>query len=346
LACLREKCRDPCPGSCGAGAQCSVINHTPICTCPEGYTGDPFTNCFPRPSPRKQLVTVLYQSNWHCISNTEHIGNNYIIYIFFLFSATLPVESDPCNPSPCGPNAQCNNGICSCLPEYQGDPYAGCRPECVLSTDCPRNRACIRNKCADPCPGTCGQGATCDVVNHIPICSCPQGMSGNPFVECRPIPRMYPFLLLGDFYKWTFILHYFIPRVCTNSCDHCSFNIAPVVTQPCNPSPCGPNSQCREINGQAVCSCVPGFIGSPPACRPECIVSSECGQNEACSNQKCRNPCPGTCGVGARCEVVNHNPICSCPARFTGDPFIRCQPIRKISTKSFFRFYSLAFEIH
>ncbi|KAJ4432717.1 hypothetical protein ANN_21354 [Periplaneta americana] len=254
LACLREKCRDPCPGSCGAGAQCNVINHTPVCTCPEGYTGDPFTSCGPTPPP------------------------------------VQPVEADPCNPSPCGPNAQCNNGICTCLPEYQGDPYAGCRPECVLSTDCPRNRACIRNKCTDPCPGTCGQGAICDVVNHIPICSCPQGMSGNPFVECRPVPP-------------------------------------PVVTQPCNPSPCGPNSQCREINGQAVCSCVPGFIGSPPACRPECVVSSECGQNEACSNQKCRNPCPGTCGVGARCEVVNHNPICSCPPRFTGDPFIRCQPI-------------------
>lgn len=104
-------------------------------------------------------------------------------------SAAEPVQSDPCNPSPCGPNAQCQDGTCTCLPEYQGDPYSGCRPECVLSTDCPRNRACIRNKCADPCPGTCGQGATCDVVNHIPICSCPQGTSGNPFVQCRPVPR-------------------------------------------------------------------------------------------------------------------------------------------------------------
>ena len=106
-------------------------------------------------------------------------------------------------------------------------------------------------------------------------------------------------------------------------------SVAPVVTLPCSPSPCGPNSQCREINGQAVCSCVPGFSGSPPACRPAWVVSSECGQNEACSNQKCRNPCPGICGFGARCHVGNHNPICSCPARFTGDPFVRCQPIRK-----------------
>ena len=105
--------------------------------------------------------------------------------------------------------------------------------------------------------------------------------------------------------------------------------VEPVVTQPCRPSPCGPNSQCREVNGQAVCSCVPGYLGSPPNCRPECVTSSECNQNEACSNQKCRNPCPGTCGVGAKCEVINHNPICSCPPRYTGDPFIRCSPIRK-----------------
>lgn len=90
LACLREKCRDPCPGSCGAGAQCSVINHTPICTCPEGYTGDPFTSCFPRPSPRKKLDTVLYHSNWHCVSNAEHIGNNYFVFLhfFYVFSHT------------------------------------------------------------------------------------------------------------------------------------------------------------------------------------------------------------------------------------------------------------------
>lgn len=106
--------------------------------------------------------------------------------------------------------------------------------------------------------------------------------------------------------------------------------LEPVITQPCQPSPCGPNSQCREINNQAVCSCVQGYIGSPPSCRPECVVSSECKQNEACSNFKCIDPCSGTCGLSARCQVINHNPICSCPERFEGDPFIRCQPIRKL----------------
>lgn len=96
---------------------------------------------------------------------------------------------------------------------------------------------------------------------------------------------------------------------------------------PCNPSPCGQNSQCRPINGQAVCSCVPGYIGSPPSCRPECVVSSDCSRSEACSNLKCVNPCVGSCGVRAQCQVINHNPICSCPAGLSGDPFVRCDTI-------------------
>lgn len=78
-----------------------------------------------------------------------------------------------------------------------------------------------------------------------------------------------------------------------------------------------------------MCSCAPGYIGNPPACRPECIVNSDCPLNEACVNLKCRDPCPGSCGVSARCQVVNHNPICSCPSIFTGDPFVRCLPKRR-----------------
>lgn len=98
---------------------------------------------------------------------------------------------DPCFPSPCGSNAMCNDGICTCLPEYQGDPYTGCRPECIINDECPRNKACIKYKCKDPCPGTCGQNAICNVYNHIPMCRCPDGLSGNAFIECRPYQSNY-----------------------------------------------------------------------------------------------------------------------------------------------------------
>lgn len=97
----------------------------------------------------------------------------------------------------------------------------------------------------------------------------------------------------------------------------------------CSPSPCGPYSICREVNGHAVCSCQADYIGSPPNCRPECIVSSECSQDKACVNQRCVDPCIGTCGQNAKCQVINHNPICSCSNGYTGDPFVRCTRLER-----------------
>jgi len=96
---------------------------------------------------------------------------------------------------------------------------------------------------------------------------------------------------------------------------------------PCAPSPCGPYSECRDINGQASCACLATYMGTPPNCRPECLINSECLSNQACIQKKCRNPCDGVCGVGAVCNVINHTPTCSCPSGFTGDSFVICRLI-------------------
>lgn len=101
------------------------------------------------------------------------------------------LEKDPCNPSPCGPNAICDKGNCRCLPEYRGDPYRECRPECVLNSDCPTEKACLNNKCVNPCIGTCGTNAECKIFNHIPMCSCLPGFAGNAFVACQRIESMH-----------------------------------------------------------------------------------------------------------------------------------------------------------
>lgn len=104
----------------------------------------------------------------------------------------------------------------------------------------------------------------------------------------------------------------------------------PDYINPCYPSPCGPNSQCKENNEAPICSCLPGFVGSAPACRPECVVSSECSYDKACIQQKCKDPCPGVCGSNAECRVNNHSPICSCRHGFTGNPFTVCNPIPRM----------------
>ena len=236
----------------------------------------------------------------------QHVSLQTFINILILFGMFLyhsytaaPVTEriDPCNPSPCGTNAVCQNrgraAACQCIPDYFGDPYVACRPECTTNAECPSSKACQNLHCVDPCPAArCGVNAQCQVVNHIPNCVCIQGYIGDPFTSCRQPPLV----------------------------------IEPVVEEdPCNPNPCGPNSNPpRVIGDRCHCTCLPEMIGSPPNCRPECIVNSDCSSETACINRKCQDPCPGLCGVNAYCRVRNHVPICVCNQGYIGDPFSSC----------------------
>lgn len=105
-------------------AKCQVINHNPICSCARGFTGDPFTRCYPEVIERDP-----------------------------------PPKLNPCLPSPCGPNSECkvirDTAACSCLVNYIGSP-PNCRPECTINPECPRDKACMKQRCVDPCPGVCG----------------------------------------------------------------------------------------------------------------------------------------------------------------------------------------------
>jgi hypothetical protein len=95
----------------------------------------------------------------------------------------------------------------------------------------------------------------------------------------------------------------------------------------CQPSTCGPNAECKIINDFPSCSCLPEFMGSPPNCKPECISNGECSSQLACINQKCKDPCIGSCGSNTDCFVVSHTPMCTCVQAYTGDPFTQCNPV-------------------
>lgn len=124
-----------------------------MCYCPSGFVGDPFRACVRQHEPPTEVAL-------------------------------------PCSPSPCGSNAICvprnSASTCQCLPDYFGNPYEACRPECISNYDCAANRACRNEKCQDPCPGICGLNAHCQVVNHIPNCACVQGYLGDPYRVCTP----------------------------------------------------------------------------------------------------------------------------------------------------------------
>lgn len=156
-ACENLKCVQPCPKGCGVNTNCRVIQHNAICTCRQGYTGDPFTLCYEAPTLGNEIMDPV----------------------------------NPCIPSPCGMNAMCRDvgGIsaCTCNIGYFGSP-PNCKPECVTNTDCNNDRACINMKCENPCLGSCGLNAICKVINHVPMCSCPEGYQGDPFAICNIKP--------------------------------------------------------------------------------------------------------------------------------------------------------------
>lgn len=138
------------------------------------------------------MCVLLVLSEIHLLNAVYLYVRNFYLrtynVITITFLASPSQNLSPCSPSPCGTNAICkemnNAGSCSCLPDYIGNPYEGCRPECSINSDCPSNKACIRNKCMDPCPGTCGQNAMCNVINHLPSCTCLPGFTGDPFRYC------------------------------------------------------------------------------------------------------------------------------------------------------------------
>ena len=99
----------------------------------------------------------------------------------------------PCSPSPCGKHNVCDPytnqvAICGGCSAPENPNSISCKPECLSDSDCSLDKACIGWRCADPCLGSCGVNADCEVIHHSPVCSCPMGLFGNPYQSCAPTP--------------------------------------------------------------------------------------------------------------------------------------------------------------
>lgn len=62
--------------------------------------------------------------------------------------------------------------------------------------------ACINYQCVDPCISKCGTNARCEPKNHLAVCTCPDGFTGDARASCRqsktfPIARYSRSLLKG-----------------------------------------------------------------------------------------------------------------------------------------------------
>jgi len=273
-----------------------------------------------------------------------------------------------CDPSQCGYNAQCRfingDGACTCNSGFFGNPYQGCRPECLVSSECPQDQVCVSTKCIDPSqqdisnqpevaaavaeedpcePIRCGYNAKCQAFNGEGVCICNSGFFGDPYMGCRPecvVSSECPNSQVCKFTK------------CVDPSKDDSVSEEKII-EPCDPSPCGYNAQCQSINGKEVCTCSPGLVGDPlVGCRPECLVSDDCSSHQACVSTKCVDPCQGSCGENAECEVTNHQGTCRCLQGYQGNPYISCQRVtlRKNAPRTILlkevRFYMKSFGDH
>jgi len=61
---------------------------------------------------------------------------------------------------------------------------------CVADADCPPSEACRSSQCVNPCAESnngCAHNALCTVLNHIILCICPSGHTGDATKDCQGI---------------------------------------------------------------------------------------------------------------------------------------------------------------
>lgn len=114
----------------------------------------------------------------------------------------------------------------------------GCRSD----SDCSSQQACLNRQCVPVCSpdGSCGTGAVCHGVNHLAVCVCPPGMTGNAQVGCVYVQCESNSDCPSD-------------KTCINSkCE-----------SPCaEANPCTHPAECKAYNHLPSCVCPPGLIGN------------------------------------------------------------------------------------
>ena len=294
-ACINRVCKNPC--DCGQGAECFLSGHRPVCRCPEGTIGNPQIAC----------VDPGCQSDSECTDKETCVDGTCI---------------NPCLiDDPCGANAVCfperHQANCRCNEGFEGDPFVGCIAiGCRTDADCPLDKACRNRDCVNPCQvaNPCGTNADCLVSQHLAQCRCRFGYTGDPYVACLP----------------------FEPPECVQDKD-CPTDEVCLEEKCINPcltlNPCVAPATCKLVDTMPirtmVCICPDGYVTDDnggcrtlPPIKSGCEADDECPQVEACINAVCRDPCG--CGLNARCDIVNHRPVCICEPGFYGDPEVAC----------------------
>lgn len=285
---------------CGANAICTDTPGSFVCSCQNGFAGDPFRGCVDidecstldkpcgthaicentqpgykcicpqgfkaKPDAKvaceRSEVNVLCHSNFDCTNNAECIDGQCFCQDGFEASGSICADINECRKTPriCGPKAKCTN-----LPGS-----FKCTCEAGLIGTPPRM------PCKAPCEDVkCGAHAYCKAEENEAFCICEEG--------------------------WTFL-----PSDISKGCvdiNECDASHGPSGL-------CGVNAHCHNKDGGFECSCPPGFSGDPSR---QCFDVNECSRHHAC-------------GENAICQNSQGSYTCICPEGTIADPdpSVRC----------------------
>ncbi|KAK9880682.1 hypothetical protein WA026_011918 [Henosepilachna vigintioctopunctata] len=349
LACVRGICINICllGKKCGTNAFCKVVDHKAVCACIPGHIGNPNRLC--RPNQHKPQCN--HGDRCRCITHKECHPNLACVKGICINVCLLGKK--------CGTNALCkmvnHKAVCACKPGHIGDPNRICRPnqvkphgchhgshcKCYGHNDCPVFLACVRGICVDLClmGKKCGINAVCVMHNHVAVCKCKRGSTGDPNQICQQdTAHIHVGICLpGGNCK------------CINNVQ-CPAHLACVkaicVDLCLTGVKCGRKALCRMHNHKPVCTCEVGYTGDPSrVCHQvahqvtnlfvtKCFDNRNCPKHLSCVKGKCCDLCSlgHKCGFGAICRMHYHKAVCICPSGVTGNALNSCRTKYVVST--------------
>ena len=314
-----SKCVDICSSfTCGPNSICKAVNHRGQCQCLSGFTGNPNDRRGCRPVPRDECQTdaqcpeadicSLRGSVRKCIPacNVKQCGpgsvcvaNNHVAQcqcppglfagnpddlgqgcssVGCLINDDCPTDKacnrlnfqcfDVCYDA-CGDNAVCiaenHRYSCQCAPGFKPNPSA--------EIECSRSGVCDNN----PCHKT----AECVPNGGTHLCTCPNGMIGDPYTTGCHQEGTCP---AGD-----------------SDCSSDSVCVRGYCKSPCDRA-CGPNALCNVVNRRAQCNCPPGFQPNPTPDKGCSRITNRCSNNAECIGGTCiQGQCMEVCRVDTEC---------------------------------------------
>lgn len=266
------------------------------CMCGDGLVGDPLTTGCRKPE--------------ECFKNEDCPTSAF---------CHDNICKNPCEISgTCGINAECmpveHKASCRCPLRTKEDHNHNCLPiECINANDCSDDKTCLNSTCINPCklPNICGNKAYCLPSNHLGICICEAGTTGDPHLGCLPFQYCADDIQCPSGSQcWNGLCS----SQCTNARECLSDQLC--IQGICQPT-CKSNSSCPDHQFCQNNICMQEF---------KCRSNSDCENNEKCisnniGQNNCVNSCEGLlCGRNAECFSKDHIATCHCKVGFNGDP--------------------------